>query len=181
MKDFFVADASKFEGSSVTSYFVLSTLQTREKKTGGQFISVTLTDKTGTLQGVMWDDIADVLANCVEGCYVKVRGQVAKYQGKFQMTLQQMRFAAESEVDAGDYMPITRFDVEEMWAELRGYASAFANEDLKRLVFAFLDDPAIATAYKAAPAAKVLHHAWIGGLLEHVLTLVRVCNATAPF
>ena len=181
MKDFFVADAGKFEGSSVTSYFVLSTLQTREKKTGGQFISVTLTDKTGTLQGVMWDDIADVLANCSEGCYVKVRGQVAKYQGKFQMTLQQMRFAAESEVDAGDYMPITRFDVEEMWAELRGYVSAFTNEDLKRLVFAFLDDPAIATAYKAAPAAKVLHHAWIGGLLEHVLTLVRVCNATAPF
>jgi 3'-5' exoribonuclease len=181
MKDFFVADALKFEGSSITSYFVLSTLQTREKKTGGQFISVALTDKTGTLQAVMWDDIADVLANCSEGCYVKVQGQVAKYQGKFQMTLQKLRLAAESEIDAADYMPMTHFDIEEMWAELRSYVSAFSNPDLKRLVFAFLDEPAIAEAYKIAPAAKVLHHAWLGGLLEHVLTLVRVCRATAPF
>ena len=78
-------------------------------------------------------------------------------------------------------MPMTRFDVEEMWAELRGYVGGFANEDLKRLVFAFLDDEAIGAAYKAAPAAKVLHHAWLGGLLEHVVTLVRVCRATAPF
>ena len=181
MKDFFVADAGKSEGTSVTSYFVLSTLQIKEKKQGGQFLSVVLTDKTGSLQGVMWDDVADALANCAEGCYVKVRGQVSKYQGKFQMTLQQMRFAAESEVDPGDYMPVTHFDIDEMWAELRGYADAFTNADLKRLVFAFLDDPDIAAAYRAAPAAKVLHHAWIGGLLEHVLTLVRVCRATAPF
>jgi 3'-5' exoribonuclease len=181
MKDFFVVDAVKFEGSSITSYFVLSTLQTREKKTGGQFISVTLTDKTGTMQAVMWDDIADVLANCTEGSYVKVQGQVAKYQGKFQMTLQKLRLAAESEIDAADYMPMTHFDIEEMWAELRGYVSAFSNEDLKRLVFSFLDDPTTAEAYKIAPAAKVLHHAWLGGLLEHVLTLVRVCRATAPF
>jgi 3'-5' exoribonuclease len=68
-----------------------------------------------------------------------------------------------------------------MWAELRGYVSAFGNEDLKRLVFSFLDDETIGPAFKAAPAAKRLHHAWLGGLLEHVLTLVRVCLATVPF
>jgi 3'-5' exoribonuclease len=68
-----------------------------------------------------------------------------------------------------------------MWAELRGYVAQFTNPDLKRLVFAFLDDEAIASAYRCAPAAKRLHHAWLGGLLEHVVTLVRVCLATAPF
>ena len=68
-----------------------------------------------------------------------------------------------------------------MWAELRGYVAAFANEDLKRLVFSFLDDGEIAAAYKSAPAAKMLHHAWLGGLLEHVVTLVRVCRATSPY
>src|SRR5258708_10016531 len=89
--------------------------------------------------------------------------------------------AAESEIDPADYLPTTVFDIEAMWAELREVVSRFVNADLKRLVFSFLDDPAIGEAYKTAPAAKVLHHAWLGGLLEHVLTLVRVCRATAPF
>jgi 3'-5' exoribonuclease len=92
-----------------------------------------------------------------------------------------MRIAAANEVEAADFVPTTQYDVGEMWAELRGYVDAFQNADLRRLVFAFLDDPAIGPAYREAPAAKMLHHAWIGGLLEHVLTLVRVCRATAPF
>jgi 3'-5' exoribonuclease len=181
MKDFYIADAAKFENANVTSFFALSGMQVREKKLGGQFLALVLTDKTGSFDGRMWDDIADAAANCAEGSYVKVQGQVSKYQGKFQITLTKMRLAAANEVDPADYLPTTRFDVEEMWAELRGYVSAFANADLKRLVFAFLDDEQIAAAYKTAPAAKMLHHAWLGGLLEHVLTLVRVCRATAPF
>jgi 3'-5' exoribonuclease len=181
MKDFFIADAAKFDNDSVTSYFALSSLSVREKKQGGQYLAMTLTDKTGTMEARMWDDIADALASCSEGCYVKVQGQVSKYQGKFQITLQKMRNAAASEIDPADYLPATLFDVDEMWAELRGYVSQFTNPDLKRLVFAFLDDEAIASAYRTAPAAKRLHHAWLGGLLEHVVTLVRVCLATAPF
>ena len=181
MKDFYIADAAKFENANVTSYFALSGMQVREKKLGGQFLALILTDKTGSFDGRMWDDISEVAANCAEGCYVKVQGQVSKYQGKFQITLTKMRLAGGNEVDPADYLPATRFDVEEMWAELRGYVSGFANADLKRLVFAFLDDEQIAAAYKTAPAAKMLHHAWLGGLLEHVLTLVRVCRATAPF
>jgi len=181
MKDFFIADAAKFDNDVVTSYFALSSLQVREKKQGGQFLALVLTDKTGTLEARMWEEFADALASCAEGCYVKVQGQISKYQGKFQITLQKMRFAADSEIDPADYQPATKFDVEEMWAELRGYITAFTNPDLQRLVFAFLDDEEIAAAYKAAPAAKSLHHAWLGGLLEHVLALVRVCRATVPF
>ena len=181
MKDFFIADAAKFDNDTVTSFFALSSLSVREKKQGGQYLALTLTDKTGTMEARMWDDIADALASCSEGCYVKVQGQVNRYQGKFQITLQKMRNAAETEIDPADYLPATSFNIDEMWAELRGYVSQFTNPDLKRLVFAFLDDEAIASAYRTAPAAKRLHHAWLGGLLEHVVTLVRVCLATAPF
>jgi 3'-5' exoribonuclease len=181
MKDFFVVDAAKFDNEVVTTFFALSSLQVREKKQGGQYLALVLTDKTGSLEARMWEEFGDALEHCSEGCYVKVQGEISKYQGKYQITLLKMRHAAESEVDPADYQPMTKFDVEEMWAELRGYVAGFANEDLKRLVFAFLDDEGIATAYKTAPAAKVLHHAWLGGLLEHVVTLVRVCRATAPF
>jgi 3'-5' exoribonuclease len=181
MKDFFIEDAARFENGSVTTYFVLSSLQVRDKKQGGQFLALTLSDRTGTLEARMWDDVAEPILHCSEGCYVKVQGDISKYQGKFQITLKKMRLAADSEVDPKDYQPSTRFDVEEMWAELRGYVDAFKNAELRRLVFSFLDDEEIGPAFKAAPAAKRLHHAWLGGLLEHVLTLVRVCVGTAPF
>jgi 3'-5' exoribonuclease len=181
MKDFFAADAGSQENLVVTSYFVLTSLELRDRRQGGQFLSVLLTDKTGSLPAVMWEDFADSIEACSVGCYVKARGRIGRYQGKFQLDIEKIRFAAETEIDPADYVPVTRFNVDELWAELRGYVERFSNADLKRLVFAFLDDPEIGQAYRAAPAAKMLHHAWLGGLLEHVVTLVRVCLATAPF
>ncbi len=181
MKDFFVADAIRHENETVTAYFVIAALSVRDRKPSGQYLALTLADKTGAFEARMWEEFAEVVATCSEGCYVKAQGLVSKYQGKFQITLSKLRSAASTEVDPTDFLPATQFDVEAMWGELRGYVGGFANEDLKRLVFAFLDDEEIGAAFKAAPAAKVLHHAWLGGLLEHVVTLVRVCRATAPF
>jgi 3'-5' exoribonuclease len=182
MKDFFISDAAKFDGLAVTTYFAIASISVREKKSGGgQYLALTLSDKTGTMEARMWDDFAASVPSCSEGCYVKVQGQISKYQGKFQITLTKLRAAAASEVDTADFVPTTRFDIPEMWTELRSYVETFHNSDLRRLVFAFLDDDSIGPAYREAPAAKVLHHAWIGGLLEHVLTLVRVCRAAAPF
>jgi 3'-5' exoribonuclease len=181
VKDFFVEDAARFENAAVTTYFVLTSLQVREKKQGGQYLALSVSDRTGSLEARMWDDVAEAIASCSEGCYVKVQGEISKYQGKFQITLKKLRLAAESEIAPADFQPSTKFDVDEMWAELRGYVDAFKNAELRRLVFAFLDDDQIGPAFKAAPAAKRLHHAWLGGLLEHVLMLVRVCLATAPF
>ena len=182
MKDFFVADAPSFENCVVTSFFSLASLQMRERKGGGgQYLALQLMDKTGTMDARMWEEFAEALTTCSEGCYVKVQGQISVYQGRHQIVLQRMRQATDAEIDSADYLPVTRFDVEAMWAELQGYVAGFANADLARLARAFLDDEMIATAFKTAPAAKRLHHAWIGGLLEHVLALVRVCRATAPF
>jgi 3'-5' exoribonuclease len=186
MKDFFIADAAKFDNTEIKTFFAISSISVRDKKTGGgQYLAMTLTDKTGSIDAKMWDNIASAAETCAEGSYVKAQGRVAKYPpnstGKWQLTVSKLRLAAASEIDPADFVPTTRFNIDEMWAELRGYVDAFQNPDLRRLVFAFLDDPAIGPAYRAAPAAKVLHHAWIGGLLEHVVTLVRVCRAAAPY
>jgi 3'-5' exoribonuclease len=181
MKDFFIEDAARFENTTVTTYFVLSSMQVRDKKLGGQYLALIVSDKTGSLEARMWDDVADPIEFCSEGCYVKAQGDISRYNGRFQITLKKLRLAADSEIDPRDFQPATKFDVEQMWAELRGYVAAFRNDDLKRLVFSFLDDEGIGPAFKSAPAAKRLHHAWLGGLLEHVLTLVRVCLAAVPF
>ncbi len=182
MKDFFVADAPRFENQVVTTFFCLASISLRDRKGGGgQYLALNLSDKTGQLEARMWEEFANVVDTCAEGCYVKVQGQISKYNGRFQITLTRMRSAAEAEVDTADFVPTTQYEVPAMMAELRGYVEAFANPHLRALVLRFFDDPAIGTAFQEAPAAKRLHHAWIGGLLEHVLALVRVCRATAPF
>ncbi len=182
MKEFFIADAPRFENQAITSYFCLSSIGVRERKGGGgQYLALVLADRTGQFDARMWEEFADVLGSCSEGCYVKVQGQISRYGGKFQITLTRMRSATEAEVEPGDFVPTTRFDVEAMGAELRGYVEAFENVWLRRLVLSFLDDPIVGPLFRTAPAAKRLHHAWIGGLLEHVLHLVRVCRATVPF
>ncbi|HVG26362.1 MAG TPA: OB-fold nucleic acid binding domain-containing protein [Acidobacteriaceae bacterium] len=181
MKEFFIADAARFDNQTVTSFFCLASLSLRERKGGGQYLALTLADKTGQIEARMWEEFASVLETCSEGCYVKVQGQISKYQGKFQITLARMRSAADAEIDTTDFVPTTQFDIGEMMSELRGYVEAFTNGHLQRLVLRLLDDPAIGPAFQQAPAAKRLHHAWLGGLLEHVLTLVRVCRGTAPF
>jgi 3'-5' exoribonuclease len=180
MKDFFVSDAPKFDNKSVDSYFVLQSIQQRERKQGGTYLALVLSDKTGSFDGRMWDEFSDALTTCTAGSYVKVRGMVSNYQGKFQITLQRMRMAADSEVEAADFLAVSEKNIEAMWTELRGYVAGFSNPDLKRLVLAFLDDEEIAEAYKKAPAAKLLHHAWIGGLLEHVLGLLAVAKVLGP-
>ena len=182
MKDFYVADAPRFENAVITTFFCLSSLALREKKTGGgQYLALSLSDKTGSLEARMWEEFAEAFSGCSEGCYVKVQGQVSKYQGKWQITLTKMRGAAENEVDTSDFQTVSEFPAEQMDAELRAIVAAFRDDDLRRLVLSFLDDEEIGPAFRIAPAAKVLHHAWISGLLEHVLALVKVLKAIAPF
>jgi 3'-5' exoribonuclease len=181
MKDFYIADAARFENQPITSFFCVASISARDRKPSGQYLAITLADKSGQFEARMWDDFADVLQTCAAGCYVKVQGQISKYQGKFQITLTKMRLAAASEIDTADFVPTTQYDIPSMAAELRSYVAAFSNPHLRRLVLSFLDDPQLGPAFLEAPAAKRLHHAWIGGLLEHVLHLVRLCLATAPF
>jgi 3'-5' exoribonuclease len=181
MKDFYIADAASFENQPITSFFCIASISARDRKGSGQYLALTLADKTGQFEARMWDDFADALKTCTAGSYVKAQGQISKYQGKFQITLTKLRLAAASEIDTADFIPTTQYDIAAMNAELRSYVAAFRNPHLRRLVLAFLDDPTLGPQFIEAPAAKRLHHAWIGGLLEHVLCLVRICLATAPF
>ncbi len=181
MKEFFVSDAARFENQPITSFFLVAAISARDRKGGGQYLALSLADKSGQFEARMWDDFAEALQSCAVGSYVKAYGQISKYQGKYQITLSKLRLAAATEIDTADFVPTTQYEIPAMASELRGYVGSFANPHLRRLVLAFLDDPQLGPAFLQAPAAKRLHHAWIGGLLEHVLALVRLCRATAPF
>jgi 3'-5' exoribonuclease len=164
----------------IQTSFLVHSKEIRQKKSGEFYLSLLLADRTGELDAKMWDNVADVLEAFDRDDFVKVKGLVQIFHNRPQLTIHKVRRMDDSEIDFVDYFPSSRRDPEEMWAELRGMVAAMSNVHLKALLDAILDDPEIASRYKRAPAAKSIHHAFLGGLLEHVLSLATLARLTAP-
>lgn len=179
MKDFYLRDCQQHENQAVTSNFVVASKQVKNKKNGELYLSLALADRTGQVQANMWDNVADALNSFEQDDFVKVKGTVQKYNGRWQLTVHKVRKLADNEIDYADYLPKTSKDIDQLWRTLGEFVESFQNPWLKRLVQNFMADEAIATAYKNAPAAKTLHHAYVGGLLDHVVSLFTVCDLTS--
>ena len=173
MKDFFLSDCPRFENKIITSSFVVTTKQVKPKKTGEPYLALTLADRCGQVEAKMWDNVEDAIDAFEQDDFLKVKGLLNKYKNRFQITIHKVRRLADSEVDFGDYLPKTTKDIDELWRTLADFVSSFQDAHLRTLVQAFMADPEIALAYRSAPAAKTLHHAYIGGLLDHVVSLFR--------
>jgi 3'-5' exoribonuclease len=176
MKDFYVRDCQQQENQTITSSFVVASKQVKTKKNGELYLAITLADRTGQLQANMWDNVSDAINAFELDDFVKVKGMVQKYNGRWQLTLHKVRKLGDTEIDYSDYLPKTSKDIEQLWRTLGDFVETIENPWLKRLVKDFMADEAVATAYKNAPAAKTLHHAFVGGLLDHVVSLFTVCD-----
>jgi 3'-5' exoribonuclease len=124
----------------------------------------------------MWDNVGDALDAFEQDDVLKVKGLLNKYKNRFQLTIHKLRKLADSEVDFADYLPKTAKDIDELWRTLASFVESFEDPYLKSLLRAFMADPEIVAGYRSAPAAKSLHHAYIGGLLDHVVSLFRSCD-----
>jgi len=158
-------------GQSVQGVFLVQTKEVRQKKTGEPYLSLVLMDRTGEVDAKMWDNIGEVADTFDRDDFVRVRGQAQEYNRKVQITVHSLQRVADEEVDIADFLPVSKRDAAEMWRELEGVVASVSNPHLKEMLEAVFGDPAIADAYRRAPAAKGIHHAWIGGLLEHVLSM----------
>jgi 3'-5' exoribonuclease len=127
----------------------------------------------------MWDNVSEVIDSFDRDDFVKVKGMVQIFHNRPQMTIHKLRRMDDSEIDFADYFPSSRRDPEEMWAELRGIVAGMTNAHLKGLLDAILNDDDIARRYRRAPAAKSIHHAFLGGLLEHVLSVCAMARMAA--
>jgi len=180
MKEFFITDAASHRGKTMRSHFLVAAKQLRDRNDGNaKYLSVTLTDRTGRLDGRVWDNAEMWAAKFEPNDFVDVSAQVDEFNGKLQLRVFNIERIEPDQVDLGDFQRKTTRDIDALWSQLRATVNSFSDADLKRLVFVFLDDPEIARRYKAAPAAKFMHHAWIGGLLEHVVDLVQFCELAA--
>jgi len=176
MKDFYICDCARQENKVITSTFVVVAKQIKPKKTGEPYLALTLGDRSGQLEAKMWDNVEEVLEAFEQDDFLKVKGLINKYKQRFQLTIHKLRKLGDSEIVFSDYLPKTSKDIDELWLTLANFVAGFQNPHLKALVQAFMSDPEIAAAYRNAPAAKTLHHAFIGGLLDHVVSLFRSCD-----
>jgi 3'-5' exoribonuclease len=176
MKDFYICDCIRQENKVITSTFVVVAKQIKPKKTGEPYLALTLGDRSGQLEAKMWDNVEEVLEAFEQDDFLKIKGLINKYKQRFQLTIHKLRKLGETEIDFSDYLPKTTKDIDELWQTLTNFVAGFENPYLKALVQAFMADPEIASAYRNAPAAKTLHHAYIGGLLDHVVSLFRSCD-----
>ena len=181
MKDIYIADLMGFdEGKGFDSFFLVLAKQQRTTKQNKPYLSLTLGDKTGPIEGRVWELGDPRIAKDFErGDMVKVRGSVSRYDDRAQVKVDQLRKALDGEADKMDMLPATTCDVAVLWTALEAVVASITNPHLKRLLEALVSDPAIAQAYRLAPAARQLHHAWLGGLLEHVVSLLGLADRVA--
>jgi 3'-5' exoribonuclease len=182
MKDIYIADLAAFdEGKLFDGYFLVLAKQQRTTKSNKPYLSLILGDKTGQLEGRIWEPNDPRIAKEFErGDVVKARGSASRFDERLQMKVDQLRLAQPGEVDKTDLMPSTTYDVPSLWRQLLSFVDSFTNSDLKLLLATLLADPGLSAAYREAPAAKQLHHAWLGGLLEHVISLLTLADRVAP-
>jgi 3'-5' exoribonuclease len=174
MEKIFIGDL--VVNQTVSTTFLVKSKELRAKKTGGQFAMLTFSDKTGDIQGQWWDNFEDSIETFDRDDIVFARAQVTVHRNHLQLSIHRIRPCQPHEINLDHYFPTTRYDVEQMFAELMTIVREFRNPHLRQLLENIFADEATATKFKRAPAAKTMHHPYLGGLLEHSLSLIKLAG-----
>lgn len=168
------------EGSRISGIYLCKHRQSAVTKNGKAYDNVILQDKTGTVDAKVWDPNSQAIADFDTLDYIDIMGDVSVYNGQLQVSLKRVRVAGEGEYDPADYLPTSRYKIEDMYAELLKYASSVKNTWLSQLLnYYFVKDQKTVRAFKFSSAAKSVHHGFVGGLLEHTLSVTRFCHFMA--
>jgi 3'-5' exoribonuclease len=182
MKEIFISDLARMdENKAFDSVYLVLSKQHRTTRTAKPYLSLILGDNSGQIEARVWDPADHRIApDFNKGDVVKVRGCVSRFEGVLQLKIDLLRKAGLHEYDRADLLPATTCDVNELWQKLEQAVANFTDPDLKRLLIAILADPNLRADFREAPAAKQLHHAWLGGLLEHVVSLIGLADRVVP-
>ncbi|GMV82394.1 MAG: hypothetical protein AMXMBFR7_35780 [Planctomycetota bacterium] len=166
-------------GQEVDDVFLVQDASLRLAKNGSKYIQATFGDRTGNIPVRQWD-ANDVVFQAYQGRgYAKVRGRVETYQARLQMVVFQIQPADETTLDPADFVPVSKRPLDEMEKELDALLDTFTDPDYQRLLKALFADPQVRGKFIKSPAANMLHHAWVGGLLEHVLSACKTADHIA--
>jgi 3'-5' exoribonuclease len=178
MKSHYVSDLQ--DGQAVTSLFLVGVKEIRtSQRSGKSWLELALCDRTGSIPAKMWDNFEALAKTFEADDVVQIRGRVKLYNGQKELTLEQIVPAAERDYDLSDFLAHTKHDVEKLFGGLNAAIAAVKNPWIKRLLESVVNDPAIVPKLKRAPAAMSMHHAFVGGLLEHTVSLIGLGRVVA--
>ncbi len=165
------------EGDTIREIYLCKGKRSAETRNGKPYDNLILQDKTGTLDGKVWDPNSHGISDYDEKDFIDVYGEVISYNGNLQLNIKQIRVASEEEYNAADYMPTSEKSVDGMYEELLGYIKRVENPYLQQVLqYYFVNDTEFIKSFKAHSAAKSVHHGFAGGLLEHTLSVVKLCE-----
>ena len=166
-------------GDKADDVFVLYEKILSQKKDGSDYLNITLSDRTGKIKAVVWDNVGKVAAGTNAGDFVHVRGNVSEYKGTLQVVIKSMETISSDSIDTSNFLPATGRDIDSMLKQLAGLSDSIKEKKLRELFTAFWNDAEFVEKFKKAPAAKKMHHAYIGGLLEHTLSMALLADKIA--
>ncbi len=170
------------EGMHVSDVYLCKNRQVCLTKSGKEYGNVILQDKTGTIDAKIWDLNSPGIGNFESMDYVFIDADVTVFQNSNQLNIKRARKAEEGEYVPGDYLPVSTKDIGLMYEELLGFIGSLKNPYLKKLLESFfVEDAAFAKAFQFHSAAKSVHHGFVGGLLEHTLSVVKLCDYYAGY
>lgn len=165
------------EGDRVFDIYLCKHKQSAVTKNGKPYDNVILQDKTGTVDAKVWDPNSAGIDDFDTLDYIEVYGDVTSFQGALQVNVKRIRKCREGEYNPADYLPVSKFPIEDMMQELLGYINSIENSYLKKLLqMLFVEDEAFVKAFQQSSAAKTVHHGFVGGLLQHTLAVTRLCD-----
>lgn len=164
------------EGERINGVYLVKYKQSALTKSGKPYDNVILQDKTGTLDSKIWDPGSAGIEDFDAMDYVDITGDVTSFQGNLQCSIKRARKVSEGEYDPKDYLPVSEKDIDEMFNELMGIIGTVKNQYLNQLLHNFFDDADFVKRFKFHSAAKSVHHGFVGGLLEHSLSVTKNCD-----
>lgn len=178
MEKIFINQLKK--GQAIESIFLVREKSLTRTKTGNLYLSLRLSDRTGEVEGRIWENALDFGALFAKDDFIKVRAEVDEFQGTLQLRILKLRKCEETEVLVDDFLPRTPLNIEKMFSEVKAIAGGVQQPHLQKLLEAFFGDEDLVKKFKLAPAAKAVHHVYIGGLLEHTLSVVQLILLIGP-
>lgn len=165
------------EGERINDVYLCKYKQSAVTKNGKSYENVILQDKTGTIDAKIWEPNSMGIDDFEMMDYVAVMGDVSSFQGALQVSIKRVRKVREGEYDPANYLPVSEYDIEDMYEQLLGFVNGIKNPYLSRVAkHFFVDDVEFVKQFKFSSAAKSVHHGFVGGLLEHTLSVLKLCQ-----
>ncbi len=168
------------EGEALVGHYLCKQKQMLKSRAGKNYLSLTLQDKTGNINGKVWD-LNHQIQNFDEGDFIKIDSVVLMYQNEMQLNIKRIRKSLEGEYNPQDYIPCTEKDISSLYEQFTGYIQGISNVFIKALLEnIFIKNNEISERFKQHSAARAMHHNYMGGLLEHSLSVTQICDFMAP-